>query len=290
MSVSISSSSASSLFGRVSCPARFGSAPRANAAPTPDDAFTPGANSGNAKPSARRGVFGSTREGFRALSGALKDRTNRLLLTGFGLQLGLPALLGLSLLAGPVGWLLAIVATPLTIAGNWYGEKLTARAFEEIDARGLSKGRPLDRLAKMNDIWYNTTPESAGTFRQHYNRLIKDIFGDAPEPRAAGAPPRSLGDVMKTSSRSVADRLRRGLTLHPRSKLGATLDAALTVKSQYQAKLYSRIANTLTEWCHRLPGMKPVALALSIAFHSTFLLFNHRKIAQAMAHHVRRAF
>lgn len=277
-------------FGHVSA-TRADAVGRDSARPTRSRSVRFGADTvelGNSPP-VKKGLWAACRETLGALRGVMADRTNRLLVSGFGLQMGLPALLGLSLLAGPIGWLVSIVGVPITLIGNWYGEKLTQKAFEEIDARGLSKGRPLDRLAKMNDIWYNTTPETAPTWRQHYNRFIKDILGDPSPPPTPGAPPRSLGAMLKTEPLSLKDKFRRMITLHPRSRAGAVLDAALAVKAQYKVKWYARMANTLTEWCHRLPGMKPVALALSLAFHTVFLLLNRQRILHVMAHHARRA-
>ncbi len=208
--------------------------------------------------------FGGLGSGAKTVFNYLKEPNNRPILKGLFYQYGVPALVGSTMLLGPVGWLLAVPGIPIAMLSAWRGEHLVEKAVQAAEKanKGL-KGDPLARLSKMGRIFeepdkiFTPGKENGKEFIKEFNKTLKE--------------------VMNSDKKSAAYKMRKMVFVSPKSKTAQWIRAFIELKAKHIEK--SGWIGKGGRWILsklRVGILKPVILAVSLALNAVYLLFHQK--------------
>lgn len=205
----------------------------------------------------------------RVLHQYFKVAENQQILKGLLFQYGIPAAIGLSFFAPPLGWIIGGLGILPSIYFSRKGEKIIGKLVEE-GKLDRTHG-PLARVTSIHTTYQNAVPGDGRKIISEYNRLLEELLVDNPSVKNLGA-------------------IRRKLQMAEEGRLARFLNHVFNVKLHYSTRWQGKLLKKIQGVSNHIPIkiIKLPLVAASLLLQGLLVVFSHKKMLNVGGNALRR--
>lgn len=204
----------------------------------------------------------------RVLHQYFKVAENRQIVKGLVYQYGIPAAIGLSFFAPPLGW---IIGT-LGVLPSMYFAKRGEQIINKLASESLDEVKgPLAAVTRIKHAYERAQPGDGGKIIHEYNRLVDELLIDNDKIKNLGA-------------------VRNKLKLAPEGRLAKFLNHVFNVNLHYANRWQGKVLKKIRGLGNHIPVkfIKWPIVGASLIFQGVLVLLSHNKVKSAAVNGLRR--